>query len=436
MASITKRVRKDGVSYRVRVSNGRRPDGSQIFETATFVPDPDKTDKQNQKALESFTRQFEEKVKSGTYLDGEKITFQMFSEIWLRDYARQQLTAKTVDSYIQLLNAHILPEIGNLKLSKIQPPHLNRLLNGLASSRKDGKPGGYSTGTVKRVHAVIESVYSSAIRWNIVLDNPAVRVVPPKGSDAPDQKLKYFTPKQAQTFLDLLQKEFTVTRPAHDRKNENGGKVHVKQYQQDFSIPLQLQLFFYLAIFTGCRRGELVALEWSDLDLLNNIVSISKTTVIIKGQLHTKVPKTAKSFRRVVVPSFVMDLAKQYRKQQLEYKLSIGDQWKGENYVFITWDGKQMRPETPYKAFHRIIDRYNKTVSELDRLPRIPLHGLRHTCATLLIAQHTDVKTVSARLGHSQTSTTMNIYAHELEELDRTAAAALAECLLPRQKGM
>lgn len=425
MASIQKRVRKDGTSYRITVSNGRRPDGSQIIETTTFRPDPNKTERQNQKALESFVQQFEEKVKAGKYLDGEKLTFKAYSEIWLKDYAEPQLSLKTQESYIQLLDDHIIPELGNLKLAKIQPAHLNKLLNKLSCSRKDGKPGGYSDGTIKRVLAVIGSMFSVAVKWNIVLDNPAERVMPPKHSDAPDEKEKYFTPDQAELFLDLLQDEYIVTRKAHDRTDDTGKEYHVRDYTQKYTVPLQLQLFFQMAIYTGCRRGELIALEWSDLDFTRNVVSIRKSTNTIKGKLYTKIPKTAKSFRRITVPGFIMELAKQYRCEQLEYKLSLGDQWKGDNYIFITWNGQQMRPETPYKAFHRIIDRYNKTVPEQDQLPRITLHGLRHTNATLLISENMDVKTVSARLGHSQTSTTMNIYAHELAKLDQTASDVL-----------
>ena len=103
-----------------------------------------------------------------------------------------------------------------------------------------------------------------------------------------------------------------------------------------------------------------------------------------------------------------MQLAKQYRKEQLHHKMSLGPDWQGHNYIFIQWNGQQMHPDTPYKKFKKIIRRYNKTVTdEKDKLPDIPLHGLRHTSATLLISQNVDVKTVSNRLGHSQASTTI-----------------------------
>ena len=110
--------------------------------------------------------------------------------------------------------------------------------------------------------------------------------------------------------------------------------------------------------------------------------------------------------------------------------MAIGSQWIGENHIFIQWNGKQMHPDTPYKTFKRIIKRYNETVkNESDKLPDIPLHGLRHTSATLLISQNVDVRTVSGRLGHAQTSTTMDIYSHALKEMDEKAADALDQLL-------
>ena len=145
-------IRKRGNSYQITVSNGRRIDGSQIVETATFTPDPKRTEKQNQKALEKFVFEFEEKVKSGKFLDGEKITFQAFSDTWLSDYALQHLEPTTIDIYKKLLRVHIIPAIGNLKLARIQPAHLNKLYNAMLLERKDGREGGYSPTTIKRVH--------------------------------------------------------------------------------------------------------------------------------------------------------------------------------------------------------------------------------------------------------------------------------------------
>ena len=123
----------------------------------------------------------------------------------------------------------------------------------------------------------------------------------------------------------------------------------------------------------------------------------------------------------------LLELLKSYKLEQNKYRLSIGSQWIGENFLFIQWNGKQMDLSTPYHTFKKIIKNYNKTVTEESskKLPDIPLHGLRHTSATLLISQNIDVRTVSSRLGHAQTSTTMNIYAHSLKKMDEVAADTL-----------
>ncbi len=425
MASITKRNN----SYRISVSNGRDSTGKQIIETTTFTPDPARTEKQNQKALEKFVFEFEEKVKSGKYLQGEKLSFQSFTEIWFKDYAEMHLEASTIQLYRHLLKLHIIPAIGHLKLSKVLPAHLNKIYNTMAQQRYDGKEGGYAPKTIKHVHNVISGIYAAAIKWNIVTDNPCDRVEPPKQAAARD-KVKYFTLEQTETFLSLLSKDFTTTCKAHDRVDDTGKTYHVADYNETRKIPTQYSLFFQLAIFCGLRRGELIALEWSDLDFTDNSVHVTKSTSLVNGKPETKAPKTRTSIRKISVPASVMTLAKAYRKEQLHYRLAIGTQWEGSNYIFIQWNGKQMYPDTPYNTFKRIIHRYNESCCrEEDKLPDIPLHGLRHTSATLLISQNVDVKTVSNRLGHAQTSTTMDIYSHALQKLDEQAAVALDNLL-------
>lgn len=121
-----------------------------------------------------------------------------------------------------------------------------------------------------------------------------------------------------------------------------------------------------------------------------------------------------------------MELARNYRREQLQYRLSLGSEWVGENYVFIQANGKQMHPDTPYNKFKSIIRCYNAhIIKEEEKLPEISLHGLRHTSATLMISQNVDIRTVSNRLGHTQTSTTLDIYSHALQKMDEQASSAL-----------
>ncbi len=338
-------IRKRGNNYQVTVSNGRDITGRQLLETATFRPDPSKTDRQNQKALEAFVFEFEQKVKSGKYLDGEKTSLKDFSGMWMAEYAAQCLEPTTASTYEALLAKHVLPSLGHLKLSRIQPTHLNKLYNAMLKERRDGRPGGYSPTTVKRVHALISSIMGTAVKWNIVLDNPCERVSPPKQVRNMDD-IKFFTLEQCSAFL-------------------AAGR-----------IKLQHKVFFHLALFCGMRRGELLALEWPDFDFKRQTVSITKSTALVKGKPLTKAPKNKTSVRTVAVPAPVIALVKDYQRQQYRYRMDIGSHWQGGNHLFIQDNGLQMYPSTPYAVFKGILRRHNETAE--DPLPDIPLHGLRH----------------------------------------------------------
>ena len=151
---------------------------------------------------------------------------------------------------------------------------------------------------------------------------------------------------------------------------------------------------------------------------------------MVAGQQITKEPKTKTSRRTVAIPHFLTQRIKYMKHERLKYRLSVGDYWQGAEWLFIQDSGKQMSYSTPYSAFQDTIARYNADKKPDKQLPSIPFHGLRHTSATLLIASKQDVRTVSARLGHAQASTTMNIYAHALQETDRKAVGALETMLV------
>ena len=220
---------------------------------------------------------------------------------------------------------------------------------------------------------------------------------------------KCFTPEEAVLFLDVLDKS---------------------------ELPFQIKVFLNLSIFSGCRRGELLALTWRDIDFENSSIQIYKAVAKSKGQMILKVPKNKFSVRTLTLPQHVMDMLRQLKQEQREYVLKLGSAWKGKrgkeydyNFLFTQWDGILIYPTTPYSDLKKLIRNYNKTAAANAQLPDITLHDLRHTNATLLIAQNIDVKTVSKRLGHAQTSTTMNIYAHSLQKMDQTASEALESVL-------
>lgn len=423
-------IRERNGSYQITVSTGRDIYGKKLRETATFIPDPSLTPKKRKKAVEEFARDFEAKVLNGMAMDGRKTTLKEFTDRWLDEYAAQKLQAGTVEKYKAELSDKVLPVLGHLKLSELRPATLNAAFVAMTKdgARRDGKPGGYSRATIKKTQDVLSSVLRTATEWEIIEKNPMdkVRSV---GEVAAD-KIEFFTPEQAATFLDYIEQPYKVKTKGHTRTDDTGRDYTVGDYERTKEVPEQLRILFNLAIYGGLRKGELLALEWSDIDFDNDTVTVSKAVGVVAGQQITKEPKTKTSRRTVSIPHFLTQRIRALRTDRLKYRLSLGDFWQGAEWVFIQDNGKQMSYSTPYSAFQDTIARYNIGRPATAQLPAIPFHGLRHTSATLLIASKQDVRTVSSRLGHAQASTTMNIYAHALQETDRKAANALEKMLV------
>lgn len=388
MASIEKR----GTSYRITVCLGTDIYGKKLFEKITFRPDPGLTPAKEKKAVEAFAFDFEQKVLNGKVLDGRKTTLYDFTQRWLKEVAAQKLQPKTIAAYTDILN-DIMPKLGHYKLTDLKPAVLNSHFSSLTQdgARKDGKPGGYSKGTIAKVKNMLSSVLSTAVEW------------------------------------ELIEKPYQVTTKGHTRTDDTGIPYEVGAYARTKELPEQFRVFINLALFSGLRKGELLALEWSDIDFDNDVITVSKSVGYSKGQQFIKVPKTKHSFRKVTIPHFLTLRIKAMKTERLRYRLSVGDYWQGGEWLFVQENGSLMNYSSPYQAFHDSIIRYNECHDE--KLPVIPLHGLRHTSATLLIANNQDIRSVSARLGHAETSTTLNIYTHFLESTDKKSAAILENVL-------
>ena len=319
-----------------------------------------------------------------------------------------------------------------MKLADIHPSSINSFLVSLSKdgARKDGKPGGLAKNTIKKTEAVLSSMLQTATEWEILERNPCVNVRIRAENAA--EKIQYFTPEQATLFMQYIEEPFKVKIKGHKRKDDTGKNYQVRDYEIEKQIPEQLKVLFILAIFTGLRKGELLALQWADVNFENAQIHVTKAASMVNGKQIIKKPKTKTSNREVSIPEFLCRRMMMLKTEQLRYRLSLGDYWKGEDWVFIQDDGRMMHYGTPTHAFHDTLIRYNEGKPESWQLPVIPFHGLRHTSATLLIAAHQDIKTVQTRLGHAEASTTMNIYAHALKESDRKASDALENILSRR----
>ena len=254
---------------------------------------------------------------------------------------------------------------------------------------KDAKRA-LSSNTIGHYHSFLSSVLERAVKWNLITSNPCRRIDPPK---VEKKKHQFLNEEEAARMIELLQ-------------NEN------EPYRTIFN----------LLLYTGMRRGEAMGLEWKDIDFDTGVLSICRTSQYISGRgIFTDDVKNSSSRRSMKLSEDILEMLKQYKMWQTGEQEKVGDQWQDTDRLFTKWNGLPMSPNSPYFWLQEFLKRHN--------LPKINVHSLRHTNATLLIAQGINVRTVSGRLGHSMVSTTMDIYSHELKSADAAAAEALCNIL-------
>lgn len=411
-------------TWRLVVSAGMR-DKQQIKKKKTVTTDTNCPEKscsdckkitrcKARREAERLLAEFTVEVEKGTFIEPTKLTFRDFTDRWLRDYAEKNLAPKTLFRYKQILESRIFPAMGHLKVEKITPVHLMKFYANLQEDgvREDGKKGGLSEKTILQHHRIISSILQDAVQWQVIPANPASRVKPPK---VKKKAAAFYDEEQTAALLMALENE-----------------------------PMQYRVIIILAIATGLRRGELMGLQWQDVDFKENSITVRQAAQYVPGKgSFFKEPKNETSKRTISVPASVMALLKQYKAHQAAQQLKVGDLWQESEMLFTTWDGRPMHPDTISKWFPKFLARTiihkpcgqvvgdkphcphcKKPIKEKDvlNLPPLPFHGLRHTAATLLIGQGAPLKNVSARLGHADISTTGNIYAHALKSVDKDIA--------------
>ncbi|MCB2291575.1 site-specific integrase [Clostridium sp. CS001] len=323
---------------------------------------------------------------------------------WFTDYANVNLQPKTLLEYKRLLE-RISPALGHIRLIYIQPTHLTAFYNNLREDgiRQDGKQGGLSEKTILHHHRLISSILTSALQWGFILNNPALRVKAPKIAK---KEARHYNIEEVEYILNLIEHE-----------------------------PIKYRTMVILAIYGGMREGELTALTWSDIEFDKCLIRIDKSLQHLPGR-ETFVKSTKTENTRVIsIPPSVIELLKEYKKWQNAEKLSQGNLWNKTDCLFTGVNGGHIFPSTISKWFLKFIRRHNQSImgdntireedKELYLIREVNFHGLRHTSATLLISQNVDVSTVSKRLGHARTSTTMDIYSHSLQKSDTAAADKL-----------
>lgn len=372
---------RDGLErWRFIVTLGRDAEGKLIQVKESFQGK--KTDAQTELA------RFVAKIADPQYVAPAKETLGSFFDRWCRDYGEVNLAPKTLFRYKEIFDSRIRPALGEIKIEKITPGHLMQFYRNLQKDgvRADGKPGGLSEQSIRHHHRLLSAVLQDAVEWQVITSNPAARVKAPKVSK---KKAACYDEEQTLNLLLALDKE-----------------------------PFKYKVMINLLLATGFRRGEAMGLEWRHINFENNTIEIEQASQYVKGiGTFTKGPKNETSKRVVTVPAQVMLLLKQYKKDQNEQRLKLGDMWNNSERLFTTWDGAPAHPDSLSKWFPLFLKRHG--------LPHLPLHGLRHTAATLLIGQGLHAKVISSRLGHSNISTTMDIYGHYLKSADKEAADKL-----------
>ena len=412
-------------SYKIRVYLGEDLNGKKLFKNTTYKPKA-QTPRAIEKEVMQYAADFEKRVLTGSYLSGEELTLNEFFKIWLRDYAPKQLTASEVEEYEKTIKRVFLPALGNKKLSSINALHLQGIVSDLETK-------GLQPATIKKYFACISSVMNRAYKANVIHENPCMRVLLPRIEGNPNE-IRYFDREQAKTFLNALKMPYTVHYPKKIRKN---GRI-IPAHDEIITVSLQFRALFTLAIYSGARRGELLALTWRDIDFNKYVMTINKATAHTKqkGQ-YIKEPKTKAGFRSVSLPGVCIDLLQEWKQEQQKQCAALGSAWEGftgfmydDNFIFIQETGKQMNLHTPLHKFRDILELYNSSVPAADQLPIIKFHDLRHTSASIMIASGmVDIETIARRLGHSDVSMTLNRYGHALPSQDEKAVKAISTML-------
>ena len=383
-------------SYRLTVSEGFDLNGNPMIHRKTVHG--------TKKDAEVELAKFVTEVQNGLVVDGKSLKFSEFTEIWKRDYGSKELAPSTYKRYWRMLETRLLPYFGHFYINKIRPTDIMKFYDLLEKDtqlvRKKGNNGSktkkpLSGKTILEHHRLLRAMLHRAVYWQLIVSNPAERVQAPR---AKKPKRRSYDDEQTKILLENLE------------------QLSIEDTKYKVAI--------ILTVFTGVRLGELMGLEWQDIDFKNGIISINRSSQYLSDMgVFTKVPKTESSIREIAIPEFIISLLEEYKLWYEEQKSIYNELWNDSNRLFVQADGKPMHPSTISKWFVKYVGQIG--------LPVINFHGLRHTNASLLVAQNIDIAIISARLGHAQISTTLNFYVHPLLSHNRKAGYALENLLLP-----
>ena len=303
----------------------------------------------------------------------DRLTVGQFLETWLTDTVKTTVRPRTAESYGELVRLHLAPGLGRTPLTKLAPQDVQKLINRKLAT-------GLSPRRVQNIHAVLRRALGQAEKWGMVPRNVAKLV------DAPRVKhveVSPFTPEQSRLFIEAVRGD-------------------------------RLEALYIVAISTGLRQGELLGLAWTDLDLDGGQLSVHSTLQRIDGEYQLVEPKTAKSRRTLALPRIAIEALEARKINQVAERLLADQKWDESTLVFTSGSGKPLSRHNVTRDFQALLARVG--------LPRQRFHDLRHTAASLLLAQNVQPRDLMEILGHSQISLTMNTYSHVMPSALQDAA--------------
>lgn len=370
-------------------------------------------------------------AEQGTLVGDERQTVGEFLTRWLQDVARPRVRPRTLTGYEGCIERHVRPHLGHVRLSKLTPQHLQAWMGTLEKA-------GVSTGRRRYARVVLRMALNTAIRWQLVSQNPATLIDAPR---TPHREIRPLNPEQAKALLAV-------------------------------AADGPLDAFVAVAVGCGLRLGESLGLQWQDVDLdaatlrvrravqrfggdaaarrpllaqrrqlrdalkaaepadverraalLLDLTAVRAKLAEVRTRVQVSDLKSERSRRVIALPGVAVAALRRHRVRQLESRLLAGSQWQESGFVFTSSVGTPMEPRNVTRQF--------KALLQQAELPNVRIHDLRHSCATLLLAQGVNPRVVMETLGHSQVSLTLNTYSHVLPVLQQDAASKM-DALLSR----
>lgn len=329
-----------------------------------------------------------ELLSRGGYVPTNDTTLSNFYPEWLEKHAKRYMSTDTLKSTINIIEARIKPNYGNMKLKDIKKIHIINFIDDLSKNGKrlDGKEGKLAASTIKNCYKAFNNLLQCATDWEIIPVNPATGVKLPSGKS---KKSEVYSKEEISDLVTALE------------------NVHIKW-----------KIVVLVALFTGARQGEVAALEWEHLDIANNTIYIEQSMSDADG-LQIKSTKTGGT-RLVSIPQSLTNIMEKYKNQRDHEMDLVGDmrEWSDHYFILSNEFGKPIRPDSISQWWNRFL-----RLEENKHLKKIRFHDLRHTSATLLINEGVHAKVIQERLGHTNIGTTMNIYGHVLKEANQSAAS-------------